>query len=210
MKILVALDAPLKTSLEILQKVRPFIDIAEIGTPQIFQSGIHAVTKYRTAFPDLDLLADLKIMDAGLYEAEIGFTAGCKYVTVLGVASDDTIRGTVQAAKLADGKIIVDMIEVKDLLQRSEQLLNLGIDYLCLHTAFDRQKNEKAPLSALKRVKNAFPQAKLAIAGGVGLDTIDEVAKIGPDIVIVGGAITTAKNPADIARRLRERLYNGR
>ena len=96
------------------------------------------------------------------------------------------------------------MIEVKDLLQRSEQLLNLGIDYLCLHTAFDRQKNEKAPLSALKRVKNAFPQAKLAIAGGVGLDTIDEVAKIGPDIVIVGGAITTAKDPADVARRLRK------
>ena len=105
MKLLVALDAPQNTSLEILQKVRPFIDIAEIGTPQIFQSGIHAVAKYRTAFPDLDLLADLKIMDAGLYEAEIGFNAGCKYVTVLGVASDDTIRGTVQAAKLADGKL---------------------------------------------------------------------------------------------------------
>jgi len=206
MKLQVALDAPLKTSLEILQRVRPFIDIAEIGTPQIFQSGIHAATEYRTAFPDLDLLADLKIMDAGQYEAEIGFNASCRYVTVLGVASDDTILGAVRAAKSSGGEIVVDMIEVKDLIERSEQLLNLGVEYLCLHTAYDRQKSETAPLSALKRVKDAFPQAKLAIAGGVGLDTIDEVAKIGPDIVIVGGAITTAQDPADIARRLRERL----
>ncbi len=206
MKLQVALDAPLKPSLEILQRVRPFIDIAEIGTPQIFQSGIHAMAEYRTAFPDIDLLADLKIMDAGQYEAEIGFNAGCRYVTVLGVASNDTILGAVRAAKSSGGEIVVDMIEVKDLIERSEQLLNLGVDYLCLHTAFDRQKNEKAPLSALKRVKDAFPQAKLAIAGGVGLDTIDEVAKIGPDIVIVGGAITTAQDPADVARRLRERL----
>jgi len=206
MKLQIALDTPLARSMEILQKVRPYIDIAEIGTPQIFQSGINAVVEYHTAFPDLDLLADLKIMDAGQYEAEIGFNAGCKYVTVLGVASDDTIRGAVKAAKNAAGEIVVDMIEVKDLLQRSEQLLKLGVDYLCLHTAFDRQKNEKAPLAALLKVKTAFPQAKLAIAGGVGLDTIDQIAEIGPDIIIVGGAITTAQNPAMIAKQLRERF----
>lgn len=206
MKLQIALDAPLNSSLEVLQKVRPYIDIAEIGTPQIFQSGIDVVAKYRAAFQDLDILADLKIMDAGQYEAEIGFYAGCKYVTVLGVASDDTIRGVVQAAKTLNGEVVVDMIEIKELLQRSRQLLNLGVDYLCLHTAYDRQKSEKAPLAALKTMKSAFPLAKLAIAGGIGLDTIDEIAQMEPDIIIVGGAITTAQNPADIAKKLRERF----
>jgi len=127
-------------------------------------------------------------------------------VTVLGVASDDTIRGVVQAARHAGGQTIVDMIEVKDLLQRSAQLLALGVDFLCLHTAYDKQKTEKAPLNSLKLVKNTFPQAKLAVAGGIGLDTIDELAEIGPDIVIVGGALTTAQDPAIIAKQLRERF----
>jgi 3-hexulose-6-phosphate synthase len=206
MKLPVALDAPFEKSIDILYKVRPYIDIAEIGTPQIFQSGISAVEKYHAAFHDLDLLADLKIMDAGQHEAQIGLQAGCKYVTVLGVASDDTIRGTILAAKEFGGEIVVDMIEVKNLLQRSEQLLDLGVDYLCLHTAYDRQKTEKAPLDSLKRVKRAFPQAKLAIAGGVGLDTIEEIASIEPDIVIVGGAITTAQDPQGVAIQLREKF----
>lgn len=206
MQLQVALDTPLEISLNILKKIRPFVDIAEIGTPQILQEGIVAAMHYKAAFPDLDLLADLKIMDAGLYEAEIGFKAACKYVTVLGVASDDTIRGVVQAARHAGGQTIVDMIEVKDLLQRSAQLLALGVDFLCLHTAYDKQKTEKAPLNSLKLVKNTFPQAKLAVAGGIGLDTIDELAEIGPDIVIVGGALTTAQDPAIIAKQLRERF----
>ena len=88
----------------------------KLAHPQIFQEGIGAAKQYKIAFPDLDILADLKIMDAGLYEAEIGFNAACKYVTVLGVASDDTIRGVVQAAQCAGGEVIVDMIEVKDVL----------------------------------------------------------------------------------------------
>ena len=206
MRLQLALDAPLTTSLSILRKVRPYIDIAEIGTPQIFQNGIVAASNYREEFPELDLLADLKIMDAGLYEAEIGFTAGCKYVTVLGVASDDTVRGAVCAAENAGGQLVVDMIEVENLIQRSEQLLKLGVDYLCLHTAYDRQKSETAPLESLKIVKQAFPAAKLAIAGGVGLDTIDAVVAIEPEIVIIGGAITTAPDPARIAQQIRQRF----
>lgn len=206
MRLQLALDAPLTTSLSILRKVRPYIDIAEIGTPQIFQNGIVAASNYREEFPELDLLADLKIMDAGLYEAEIGFTAGCKYVTVLGVASDDTVLGAVRAAQKAGGQLVVDMIEVKNLIQRSEQLLKLGVDYLCLHTAYDRQKSEKAPLESLKMVKQAFPTAKLAIAGGVGLDTIDAVVAIEPEIVIIGGAITTAPYPSHVAQQIRQRF----
>lgn len=32
-------------------------------------------------------------MDAGQYKAEPGFNSGCRFVTILGVKSDDTIRG---------------------------------------------------------------------------------------------------------------------
>jgi hypothetical protein len=37
-------------------------------------------------------LTDLKIMDAGQYAAELVFNSGCRFVTILGLESDDTIR----------------------------------------------------------------------------------------------------------------------
>lgn len=201
-----ALDAPFKRSLDILHQVRPFIDIAEIGTPQIFQNGVGIAAQYLQDFPDLDLLADLKIMDAGKFEAQIAFQAGCKYITALGVASDQTILGALEEANKYDGCLIVDMIEVENLIERCKQLLKLGADYFCLHTAYDRQQSEKAPTDSLKIIRQAFPKVKLAIAGGIGLDTIDEIVELQPDIIVVGGAITTAANPVEIAQKIRQRF----
>lgn len=206
MKLQLALDGPLHQSMALLRKVHTYIDIVEIGTPQIFQEGIAAASAYREAFADLVLLADLKIMDAGEIEAEIAFAAGCNYVTVLGVASDATVRGAVQSARKHGGKVVADMIEVTDILQRSAELLDCGVDILCLHTAYDRQKAEKAPLAALEKVKKAYPQAKLAVAGGIGLDTIDAITALSPEIIIIGGAISTAADPLRIVREIRQRF----
>ena len=59
--------------------------------------------------PTATLLADLKIVDAGELEAQIGFDAGADIVTVLGVAHDVTIQGAllfVDAAQLAPHRAI--------------------------------------------------------------------------------------------------------
>ena len=61
----VALDGDLDSALEILAVVHPYIDIAEIGTPLIYREGMRAVRLIHERYPDVSLLADLKIMDAG-------------------------------------------------------------------------------------------------------------------------------------------------
>ena len=99
MKLQVAFD--LQSSDEILnflEKNGDLIDIIEIGTPLIIKEGLKSVLKIKKKFPKQTVLADLKIMDAGLLEAQIGFDAGADIVTVLGLASTKTLNGVKQTA----------------------------------------------------------------------------------------------------------------
>lgn len=205
-KLQVALDGDLTSALKILAQVRPYIDIAEIGTPLIFREGMHGVHKIREMYPDLTLLADLKIMDAGEHEAQIAFEAGANMVTVMGVTNDATIQGTVTASRKFMGQSVVDMMQVGNLLERGQALLTMGCDVLCVHTAYDLQTTQTSPYAELQLLRENLPSAQLAIAGGVTLSRLDDILPYTPDIVIVGGAITGADNPAEIAEQLAGRL----
>ena len=57
MKLLVALDGNLVDSLTVLRAIRPYVDIAEIGTPLVYRGGMSAGQRVRDSFPDLALLA---------------------------------------------------------------------------------------------------------------------------------------------------------
>ena len=205
MQLQLALDGSLDESLAILQIVHRYIDIAEIGTPLIFREGMHAVRSIRQAFPHLPLLADLKIMDAGKIEAAIAFEAGCQTVTVLGVTQEATIQGALQAANQFGGQVMMDMMQVKPLIEGARKCVGFGCKWLCIHTAYDRQEHE-SPLAELEQLRRALPAASLAVAGGIGLETIDTVMKQQPDIVIVGSAITQADDPVYVARTMHKRI----
>ncbi len=200
-----ALDGTRERSISVLEQVASLVDIIELGTPLLYREGIRVAAEIRNLFPHATLLADMKIMDAGEEEAKIAFDAGCDYVTVLGVTQDRTIQGVVAAAKRHGGQVVVDMMQVGDVVERGHQLLAMGCDYLCIHTAFDQQAVE-TPLATLKRLRKGMPDAALAVAGGVGLPTIDSIMALKPTIVVVGGAITQAADPAAVTTRLRDRM----
>ncbi len=200
-----ALDGTLEQSIALLDHVAPLVDIIEIGTPLLYREGIRVAAHIHHLFPQVTLLADMKIMDAGEEEASIAFDAGCQYVSVLGVSQDKTIQGVVAAANRHGGEVIVDMMQVSDVVERGHHLLVLGCDYLCVHTAFDQQQVE-TPLATLKRLRKGLPDAMLAVAGGVGLPTIDSIMVQNPAIVVVGGAISRAADPAAVTKRLRDRM----
>lgn len=200
-----ALDGTREQSINVLTQVAALVDIVELGTPLLFREGMRLAAEVRAMFPHVSLLADLKIMDAGEEEAELAFAAGCDYVTVLGVSHDRTVQGVVAAAKRHDGNVIVDMMRVGDVVERGHQLLMYGCDYLCVHTAFDQQEVE-TPLATLRRLRKGMPDAPLAVAGGVGLPTIDAIMTMKPSVVVVGGAITRAADPAAVTNRLLERM----
>jgi 3-hexulose-6-phosphate synthase len=206
MKLQIALDTDWNKASTILKQVHEYIDIVEIGTPLIFREGLSLVGRVREQFPELMVLADLKIVDAGEMEASLAFQAGVDIVTVLGFAPDQTILGTLKAARTYQKQVMLDMMQVQDLLARSRWLLDNGVDYICVHLAHDLQDGDQSYLSNLRTLRENLPQAKLAIAGGIDLETIDLFKHVGPEIIIVGKAISLADNPCEIARLMHLKL----
>ena len=207
MKLQIALDTlSLEECIILLEQTKGNVDIAEVGTPFIIEEGMRPVRELKKRFPEIEILADTKIMDAGELEASSAFKAGADIGTVLGVSNDETILGAIKAAKQHGGKIMIDMIAVKNLVERAKEIDAMGVDYICVHTAFDVQKSGKDPLDELKMINKVICNAKSAVAGGVKLSTIDEIVEEGAEIIVVGGAICNAENKSETAKEMKKHL----
>jgi 3-hexulose-6-phosphate synthase len=206
MKLQLALDGSLDSSLELLEGVHPYIHIAEVGTPLIFREGIAAIREVCRRYPDLPVLADLKIADAGYAEARLAFDAGASLVTVLGFAPDVTVSGVVSAARECSGQVVADMLQIIDPSSRGAELIAQGCDVLCLHLAHDLQGQGTSPIDTYEEVRYHLPSASLSLAGGVSLDNLDRLLPIRPDILVVGKAITLAPDPVSVARSFYDRI----
>ena len=210
MKLQLALDlVNIPEAIEVVKEVESYIDVVEIGTPVVINEGLRAVKEMKAAFPELTVLADLKIMDAGGYEIMKASEAGADIITVLGATDDMTIKGAVEEAKKQGKEILVDMINVKNIEQRAKEIDALGVDYICVHTGYDLQAVGQNSFEDLQTIKKAVKQAKTAVAGGIKLDTLLEVIKAGPDLVIVGGGITGQDDKKAVAAQMQQLIKQG-
>lgn len=184
------------------------VDIFEVGTPIILRDGLHTVTAIKSAYPNLTVLADTKIADAGALEGGDAFAAGADIATVLGIADDETILGVVRAAKAHGKQVMVDMLQVQDLEGRAAQLDNMGVDYICVHTAVDAQIHGKSPYDDLARISSVVKQAKTAIAGGVNMAAIPLLKQLAPHLVVAGNSLTSAADVAQAVMEMQAALNN--
>ncbi|NIK79179.1 3-hexulose-6-phosphate synthase [Paenibacillus castaneae] len=205
MELQLALDlVDIPEAKRVVAEVADYIDIVEIGTPVVINEGLKAVKEIKAAFPNLRVLADLKIMDAGGYEVMKASESGADIITVLGVSDDSTIKGAVDEAKKHNKKIMVDMINVKDIEGRAKEIDALGVDYICVHSGYDHQAAGKNSFEELLAIKRVVKHAKTAIAGGIKLSTLPEVIKAEPDLVIVGGGITSQEDKKATAAEMKK------
>jgi len=193
MKLQIAIDnASADTILDTVDQIADIIDIVEVGTPMVIREGQRAVRLVREKYPKLTVLSDSKIVDGGALECGYAIEAGADIITVLAMAADETISDVIETAHKAGRKTMADLIGVSDIQKRARELQNLGIDYICVHTAFDVQKKGRTPLGGLKELVQAVPSGMCAVAGGVNLKTIDEYVELEPAIIIAGGALYNA------------------
>ncbi|NHM32100.1 3-hexulose-6-phosphate synthase [Neobacillus terrae] len=210
MELQLALDlVNIPEALALVKEVEEHIDIVEIGTPVVINEGLRAVKEMKEAFPNLKVLADLKIMDAAGYEVMKASEAGADIITILGQAEDMSIKGAVEEAKKQGKQILVDMIAVKDLAGRAKEVDEMGVDYICVHTGYDLQAVGKNSFDDLKTIKSVVKNAKTAIAGGIKMDTLAEVVEVNPDLVIVGGGIANQDDKKAAAEKMQQMIKQG-
>lgn len=196
------LDRAIKVAKE---SVKGGVDWIEVGTPLIKSEGMDAVRKIKRQFSDKLLVADLKTMDTGRLETEMAYKAGADIACLLSVADDTTIREGIKAAENYGGKVMVDLINAQDPVERAKRLDELGVHIITVHVGIDQQMEGMDPLSILEKTRLEV-STHLAIAGGITSETAGLAVKKGADIVIVGGAITKSKNAKKATEKIKEAM----
>lgn len=88
-------------------------------------------------------------------------------------------------------------------MERIKELAAFGANYFCLHKpSYISLEKELIIPKRNKLSKNC----KIAVAGGIGLNNIEEVIKYKPEIVIIGSAITESVSPCLILKKIKEHI----
>lgn len=200
LKIQLAVDrVSIQKAIEYVKAVGEDIDIVEVGTSLIKDYGLVSVKTVKEAYPHKTILADMKVMDEGEYEFTAAYRAGADSVTVMGAASLKTIAACKKVANDMGKDYMIDLLEVDE--NKLDEIVKAAEDgVFCVHLPSDRKGQGlweliEASLKSLKGVR------RLAVAGGVSLDSIGFIKKAGFEIVIVGSAITGSEDMTLAARK---------
>ena len=198
-------------SLGVIAQVRGIADIIEIGTPLLKRFGIGAIATACELCPDTPVLADTKTVDAGDLEAEMVLGAGARLMTVLSSTSPATHAAVGRTAARFGALVVVDTITEsgKPELLAAGATFPESFAYVGVHSPTDMRvagDQSSAHIDAvLDMRRRGF---RVALAGGLGPQTLDAVLEVEPEIVIVGSAITGADDPRRVATWIKDRLRN--
>jgi len=187
-----------------MEEIEEAVDIIEIGTPVILREGVSQIENVKKRFPNKLIFADLKIMDAGELEADIGFQAGADMVSVLGLASKKTIEAAKNSAILWNRKIMIDMINLEDPIRKWADFMEMGMDYGCLHTAHDDVTHGENSLEMVEKFHEAHGGKQISVAGGIDPEKLRNLKSCQPEILVVGSYITTAVDPSKAVKTIRQ------
>ena len=179
-------------------------DILEAGTPLIKSCGMDAIRTLRSEFKNIPLVADMKIMDTGRLEVETAAKAGANIVTVCAASGVATVKECIEAGLNYGSEIFLDFMgEVS--FDEIKKFLNLSVDYFGIHVSIDEQMTGKTEANLLQKLAGRT-NMQIAVAGGINSQTASSFASQGAAVIIVGGAVTKAKNPAEETRKIKRAL----
>ncbi len=183
-------------------------DVLEVGTPLLKAEGLEAVRALHREFPRVPVVCDCKTMDAGRAEFETAAKAGASVATVLGVASDATLRECVETGRNYGIRVYVDLLGHPDPATRAREAEALGADFVGVHCPIDEQMEGRDPFERLRAVAAAV-RIPVAVAGGVTAETAVLAARAGASVVIVGGFINKAADGVAATRAVKRALETG-
>lgn len=178
--------------------------IIEAGTPLIKRYGVNVVQSIREARPNAFVVADLKILDTGNLEARMVADAAADAVVISGLAPIPTIEKAIKEARKTGIYSVVDMLNVSDPIEVLEKL-SVKPDVVELHRAIDVEGQGAHAWENIPEIKK-LGKMLVAVAGGIGVENVKEALEAGADIIIVGRAITKAKDVRLMAEQFLEQF----
>ncbi|WP_026565686.1 3-hexulose-6-phosphate synthase [Bacillus sp. UNC41MFS5] len=202
MKIQLALDRmDITEGIELTKKVEDSIDWIEVGTSLIKEFGVTSIKEIKQAFPNKQIVADIKTIDNARYEFELCFEAGADVATVMGVSPLVTIDTCMEVANRYQKKVMIDLLNTSDEQKRALRKYTDAI--FCEHVSKDQQEELGSQNQGTK--PSDFSGVQVAAAGGIKLDSIENlIESMNPEVVIIGSAITKAENQSVAAAQFKQ------
>lgn len=203
MKLQVSFDIlDLDKALAIAHEIDQHVDTFEIGLLLIYTYGIHAVEAFRKAFPEKNLLVDLKLIARGYDAIQPFAAAGADWVTVMAGASQNVIHATCNEADKRNVRVMIDLLDSSSLGQSALEAKNVGASALIFYQPY----SEKESLTYLDNwdMIRGNTDLPIFIAGKIKRSNVENAIKVKPQGIIIGSSIMEAENPKEEAIFFRE------
>lgn len=182
------------------------VDIVECGYCMIAREGARVVKYFREMLPNKQLLADLKIVDAGNAIGGALLDGRPDHTTILCACEPGTIDAVIEEREKRnlDTKLQIELYghwSFDDIPMWKEK----GISQLTLQHSGDKPGGwDEEELSTLKKLVNCG--IPVAATGHIDYDELDKFKGIPVSCFIFGSAIKNAKDPKAEAKRIREKI----
>ena len=183
------------------------VSIVEMGTPLLKNEGVsNVVPAFRRKFPEALLLADMKTMDGGAFEARAVYAGGGNIVDFLALAGVDTAkaicavrdefrRGDSELPRLAFADILVPhQGPAAQAVEVALRMLEAGVDAVGVHlqadarradpTLIERNYLDGVARAIFERVGAAAP---VQVVGGLSVAQAKSLAQAGLRAFVISG-----------------------
>lgn len=174
--------------------------VIEAGTPLIKRYGVEVCEKIHQIRPDSIVLADLKTLSEGGREARIAAEATADVAAYSGMAPIETQEEFIETCKSMGVMPLLDTINLHEPLEVLNEL-SVKPEIVEIHRAIDLELTDADhQWGNIPEIKDAINGGLVAVAGGIKVPKVKEAQASGTDILVVGRAITCAKDVNGAAR----------
>ena len=183
------------------------ITIVELGTPLLKYEGVrNVVPVFRQRFPEALLLADMKTMDGGGFEARTVYEGGGNIIDFLAAAGvpsakavcavrDEYRERNPEIPRLAFADILLPLQgPAATAVEVAEQMVDAGVDGVGLHLQLDARRADPSlwASSYLADVAQAVYErvagrASVQVVGGLSADQAVGLAQVGLMAFVISG-----------------------
>lgn len=199
----------LPSALAPLQAAAPRIDVIECGTVLILAEGLRAVREIRALFPDKEILADIRIAEAGSLLSRMAFEAGASLVSVVAGASMATVRQVCDVAAELGGEVQIELADEWYDADRARLWREAGAQHVIVKRSRDREAAGDLSWGAddLARVDELADMGfTVTITGGISPTDLATFAGHPVGIVIAGRNIAAADDPLAAATAMQDAI----
>ena len=199
------LDIP--AALEATRCLADEVDVLEVGTILCYAEGAKTVAILRALYPDKTIVTDLKAADAGTTVAEIVFSRGTNWMTVICCAPYATMQAALEVAKKYNGDVQVELYGDWT-FEQAEKWLEIGLVQVIYHRGRDAalagQNWGDDDLSKIRKlVAMGF---EVSVTGGLYAKDLGIFQGIPVKCFIAGRGLYGAEDPARAAREFKEAI----